>query len=193
MAFNIDNFQSDLNARNGLMRPNRFEVNGFRDIPGVTDRSLVRSLSLWCAAVQIPGYQFMTHDVRRYTYGTNESRPFSPNFEPIQLTFYADGNGEILDFWHNWMSYIMPHDMSAGINANRAYLVKYKDDYVTDLRITYYREDGTAIKSVAVRGAYPININSIPLAWGELNTHVTFSVFIDYLDWYIPADSPITT
>lgn len=194
MAFNIETFIAEHGKRNGFMRANRFEIKLTPPV-GILQQSadLPRSLSFWCSSVQIPGYQFITHDVRRYSYGTNESRPFAPNFEPIQLNFYSDGNGEVLDFWHRWMEYIMPHDMSAGINNNNAYLLKYKDDYVTDMQITYYKETGEPIKNVTVRSAFPININSIPLSWAEQNTFVNFAVFIDFLDWYIPESAPVVT
>ena len=184
MAFNIENFKAEQSKRNGVLRNNKFRVRP-NPPPVLANSDLSRSLEFWCAGVQIPGYQLMTHDVRRYTYGTNEARPFAPNFEPIQLLFYADGNDDILDFWHSWMSYIIPHDMSNGINNNGAYLLRYKDEYAVDMSITYFNELGEELKTITVRGAFPININSIPLSWMEQNSFVNFTVFIDYLDWFI--------
>lgn len=190
MAFDIERFKSEHGARNGLLRNNKFKVM-VTEPPGMVGNNsdVARSLEFWCAGVQIPGYQLMTHDVRRYTYGTNEARPFAPNFEPIQLLFQADGNGEVLDFWHDWMSFIMPHDMQGGLNENGTYLLKYPDDYVVDIQITYYRETGEEVKSVAIRRAFPININSVPLSWSEQNNFVTFTVFIDFLDWYVVSSA----
>ena len=184
MPFNIETFKAEQNSKNGLMRNNKFRVM-ITPPPGLVDSSeTLRSHEYWCSSVNLPGYQFMTHDYRRYTYGSNQARPFAPNFEPAQLTIQSDGDGENLKFWHDWMSFIMPHDTFNGFNEDNAYMLEYRENYVTDVNIDYYGEDGFKINTVVLKEAFPVNINSIPMTWSEQNGFVSFAVFLDFVDWY---------
>ena len=92
MAFNIESFKAEQNKRNSVLRPNKFEVMITGPTPKGSDIDTQRALSFWCEEAIFPGYQLLSHNMRRYTYGTNETRPFSPNFNPVQLTFAADNN-----------------------------------------------------------------------------------------------------
>ena len=203
MTFKITDFASELDKKNGVLRTNRYRVI-ITPPAGSTGVSLFDSsidLSFWAQEAMIPGYQLLTHDVRRYTYGTNEARPFAPNFVPLQLGFGIDGNMNTWEFFHAWMQHIMPHDVGrenstgsiharsaySGSSAQAPYMLKYKNEYTTDIRLDVHRQDGTKIRTINFRQAFPININPVGLSFEENNAFGKFSVVIDYLDWYETA------
>lgn len=197
---NIEEFKSQQNARNGLMRNNRFLVRipppqVLFNTQAVSETS--RALEFWCQEAQIPGYQLLSHNVRRHTYGTNETRPFAPNFQPIQLTFASDAKAEVWGFFNAWMQHILPHDARQGMSTDSNYGAKsnqmvyelsYKTEYATDMEIIVFDENGNKVLTFTIREAFPSNLNAIPLAWGDQNNYAQFPVFIEYLDWYIESN-----
>lgn len=200
MTFNIDTFTSEQDKRNGVLKSNRFRV--MMPTPAVMaghqTAEVSRSLEFWCSDVQIPGYQFLTANHRRYTYGTNESRPFSPNFQQLQLNVMMDGQGSVWEYFDTWMQHIMPHDVNqtfndgtiAGRIGQRPYTMTYPDEYIVDgMVIDVYTEDGKKSKSIQLRRAYPVNINSINLSWADKDRMSSFNVFMDFLDWRVVEGS----
>jgi hypothetical protein len=186
---NIDEFTSEINYRNGLLRGNRFKINITPPFILSDLRDISRSLSFWCQGIAAPGYQLLTHDVKRHTYGPTEKRPFAPNFQQLQLTFMSDGNTDCWEFFNQWMQNIIPHDAGNGINSqsnytsNLVYLVEYKEAYAVDMEIVLFDETGDIIRKFFVREAFPSNMNPIQLDWANQNNYANFSVFMEFLDW----------
>jgi len=190
MAFNIESFKAEHGKRNSVLRSNRFEImiNGFT--PVGADSTLQRSLSFWCEGAQFPGYQLLSHNMRRYVYGTNEARPFSPNFNPIQLTIAADNNMDVWEFFNAWMQKIIPHDVTSGMTDTSAYStnnlvyeVSYKSEYVSTVTITLYNQMGKPIIRSTLRQAFPTNMNGFDINWAARDEYTRFTIFMDYLDW----------
>ena len=198
-GFNIETFKAKVKDRNGFMRNNRFLMT-FPTPTGLFSRSgawaVNRDIEFWCESVTLPGYQLMTHDVRRWTYGPSEKRPFAPNFTPLQCSFLVDNKGDIMNFFHDWLQSIIPHDTDQGINApsrfgGLPYEVRYKVDYVTELNIYTYSETGEPIQNIVCKEAFPSSIVDIPLSWGDTNNVVRLQVTFDYLDWFSrPVNTP---
>lgn len=207
MAFNIDQFSAEIGNRNGLMRTNRFQLR-IPPPPILLGRQGVQEMfhensgtHFWAQDVQMPGYQLQSGNVRRYTYGPNETRPFAPNFQQVQANFAADGNMTIFQFFDAWLQSIIPHDsdglFSSGSSEfngelGRVYELSYKTEYATDIDISLFDASGQEIMVMTLYEAFPSNINAIPLAWGDNNNYATFSVFFEYVDWnvrYIQNDN----
>jgi hypothetical protein len=218
MAFNIETFHSEVNKRQGVMPSNRFEIilsNPPAVLSGRTGSGDVsKSMSFWCQEAQFPGYQLLSHNVRRYTYGTNETRPFAPNFQPLQLTFIADNNGDMWDFFNAWTQHILPHDVKtmnspsgsygSPSQTNYPYELSYKDEYTVLLNLNVYAprvmratnappgigtpsgyEEAKPLFQLEFREAFPSNLNAIQMAWGNQNEYAAFTVFMEYLDWKV--------
>ena len=171
MPFNIEAFKATHGALNGYQRTNKFVVQ----VPTFIGAS--RLVEFMCQDAAIPGYQIMTGNMRRWSYGVNEMRPFAPNFVQAQLLFNIDGNHDVLNFFHDWMSIIVPHDVGSD------YLISYKEDYVRPLRIVTFNEVEQVTRTVTLREAFPSNINQTALSWGDQNQIAQFTVFIEYVDW----------
>ena len=194
-GFNVEDFKSELRNRNGVMRNNRFLItfptprvllgNG----PGL---SINRSIEFWCESVNMPGYQLMQHDTRRWTYGPSEKRPFAPNFQSLQCSFIADGEGNIWKFFNNWLQSILPHDTENGFNAQSAfggypYELSYKENYVTQLNIAVFDERGEQQINIICKEAFPSQVIDTNLNWADTNGTAKVGVVFEYLDWYIPS------
>lgn len=190
MAFNVSEFTSQISKRGGLTRNNRFAVR-FTSPPALAGRSnVVRDIEYWCEAINIPGYQLMTHNVNRWTYGVTEKRPFAPMFPQLQLQFLIDNDNSIVDLFEAWMQGIIPHNTENGINQQQSasgivpYEVTYKEDYVTDLNLYVYSESGKIIRQIVCKEAFPVHVQDIPFAWNQTNDIAKMTVTFDFLDWF---------
>lgn len=195
-GFNIEIFKSEINAREGLMRNNKFLMT-FPAPRVMVGSNVPRILEYYCEVTSLPGYQLMQHDVRRWVYGPVEKRPFAPNFQTLQCAFLSDGKGDVWQFFNTWLQKIMPHDTPRGMNsASRItgafpYELEYKQEYVTDLDIVIYDAVGNPKIRTICREAFPSQIVDMPFAWGETGNISRFAVNFEYLDWY-SADPNIT-
>lgn len=209
-GFNIEDFKSELNNKKGAMRNNKFLLTFatpqvmLRNAPSTR---INRTIEFWCESVNLPGYQLMQHDVRRWTYGPSEKRPFAPNFQSLQCSFIADGEGVIWDFFSTWMQKILPHDTSNGINALSAfsagsypYELDYKSNYATDLNILVFgegrgnlsidrttnnlTEPGVKLLDIICVEAFPSQVVDINLNWGDTNNIAKIGVVFEYRDWF---------
>lgn len=194
----IEVFKAQHGARFSVLPTNRFKV--FIPLPaillGKRPRNLATASSVeyWCESVQIPGYQILSHNVRRHTYGTNETRPFAPNFQPIELTFAFDGEADMWDLFNQWTQLILPHDTrdgdiskvsDYGLPGQLVYELSYKDEYKTDMEIAVYDKKNFKVATYKLRDAFPSNLNAVPLSWNEQDNYSRFTVFIEYLDWSV--------
>ena len=198
MSFDIQEFQSEVNNRGGLQRTNKFQLR-IPPPPILLGREGTQSMfrqesgtHFWAQDVQMPGYQIQNGNVRRYTYGPNEMRPFAPNFQQVQANFAADGNMSIYQFFDAWLQSILPHDSEGNFSAQnsnygpgRVYELSYKTEYATDIDIVLFNENGDETCMMKLYEAFPSNMNAIPMAWADMNSYATFSVFFDYVDWKV--------
>lgn len=194
--FDISKFSSELSRRRGAMKTNKYRLV----IPpppvmvgreGVSDTAKESTgLHFWASDVQLPGYQLVPGQVRRWTYGPVETRPIGPNFQQIQANFVVDGEGFNWKYFSAWMQAIIPHDAVGGgifqeseYGQGFPYELEYKDNYATDPILTVYADDDEKIMEFQIREAFPSNINAIPLSWGDRDNLAQFSVFFEYLDF----------
>lgn len=188
MPFNVNDFVSEIGKQKGVMRNNKFLVT-FAAPPVLQSYPINRTIEYWCDAVNLPGYQIMTHNVNRWTYGPTEKRPFAPNFTQLQLEFLTDNNGKVIEIFDDWMQRILPHDTDQGfnstVNQRYPYHVEYKDQYATELNIVVYSEQGTPIRNVVCKEAFPVHMQDIALSWNDTNNVAKLVVVFDYLDWFI--------
>lgn len=202
MPFNVEQFKSRIAFKKSFQRTNKFLVIFAPPRVLVNRRQeTIASLRFWAMSANLPGYAMASNEVRRYTYGPAEKRPFGPAFEDISLGIMSDVRQDNWDLFHTWTQAIIPHDMRNGIDSlntpigqiTRAapYELEYRQNYVTDLNIVMYDESGKATLQIVCREAFPLAVGDIDLSWGDTNNIAVFPVTMTYVDWYYvrPSDS----
>lgn len=189
MAFNIEEFKSVIDKNNGILRTNKFLVQFPPPPILIDDSSMFRDLEYFAEQITLPGVNLSAHDVRRYGYGPIEKRPISHSFTDLSVMFILDGNSNIHRLMHKWISAISPFDMRDGIAQNNAgpYLLNYRNEYITDLNITVFNEQGDDTESIKliIREAFPMAIADGQFNWSEFNNHARMTVQFSFIDWYL--------
>jgi hypothetical protein len=188
MPFDINEFKSAINSGDGLMKTNKYVVTIPAPIVMLDSINVARNLVFFCENVNFPGYMLTTHGVRRYGYGPIEKRPFGPNFTQLQCLFMNDNKNQNWEFFNNWLSRIIPHDTSQGIdtsiNGQLPYEVEYKVNYLTDIHIDIYDDAGVKRSRVVCKEAFPSQVPDTPLSWSDNNNNLKFQVAFEFQDWY---------
>ena len=103
-----------------------------------------RYIELWGESTNIPGIAVNTNTFRRYGYGPTERKPYTPIFVDTNMSFYVDGAGMIQKFFYKWMNGIVKFDetingkgVKYGSTTLQPFEVNYKDQYATDILITF--------------------------------------------------------
>ena len=179
MAFNIINFQSELNQR-GLAKTSHYDV----DFTGMASRpwtagieNITHGLMLRCDAAELPGRSVATLPAR--TYGPLRKIAYDQVYSDMTLSFIASQNLRERVLFEKWHEFIL--GIADGINASErnTYNVQYYKDYTVDLEIRQYQDSGE-VESYACKvfEAYPISMSAQQLQWGEDAFHriqVTFA------------------
>lgn len=212
MSFKIEQFKSAISKRGGIMRDNRFVISMsiprvMQSIPlpealFVDPMDAVRDMEFWADGLTIPGYQLGVGTTKRWTYGPDEKRPFTPIYFPFMVSFKSDMNGDYLRFFNNWMQFIMPHDWyNDTVNqrsnySGRQFEVEYKANYAVDINIAVMNPAGEITNIYFLKEAFPSSISDITMSYDSVNQNAKFQVSFEYLDWtttnIVPSDNPIT-
>lgn len=197
MTFSINEFNSAILKRGGIQSTNRFLVTMTPPpalFAGGNYNSISRDMEFWCSATNLPGYQIATHAAKRWTYGPDEKRPFTPIYQPVNLRFNADNNGDYLRFFNSWLQFIMPHDWYNSFNSTETkypsqnggkgqYDLEYKLNYATDITIATFAQSGSLVSIYILKEAFPVAVSDEEFDWERQSDKQTFTVNIEYLDW----------
>lgn len=190
-GFNIEGFKSAVTRNQGLMRTNKFLMTftppKLLMIPG----AVLKDIEFLCEQISEPGINISTHEVRRYGIGHIEKHPTINNFQDITAIFYADNSALVHATIYKWMQSIVNFNLSKGIftinklsDYKAPFEVAYREDYVTDINIVVYKENGKPIKTIVLRDAFPTAIADVPLNWQDQNSIARYAVQFAYSDWF---------
>lgn len=198
-GFNVQTFISSV-SKNGVMRNNKFLVR----IPmprgmlqsSASNRlqSTSRFIELWCESTNIPGVSLSTNEIRRYGYGNVEKKPYVSINNDVNFSFLSDGDGEIWSFFQQWIRMIVNYDMRNGIDpqgrkngvlaGQNPWELAYKYEYVSDVEVIVFDEQGHDVLTVVLREAYPTFVGDVQLNWGDTNNIARIPVTMTVYDWY---------
>ncbi len=125
-------------------------------------------ISLSCSEASLPGSSLATHEINNDFTGVTERHVYRRQYDDrADFTFYVDHDYNVLQFFENWMSYIVNEQFSKGIeSSNYSYRVNFPDDYKTEIYIKKFERDYTGrILQYRFLNAYPISINSMPVSY----------------------------
>lgn len=130
-------------------------------------------ISLSCSEASLPGSSLATHEINNDYTGVTERHVYRRQYDDrADFTFYIDRNYSVLQFFENWMSYIVGEEIAGGVErSNFSYRVRYPgaeehDGYKTTLFLKKFERDYNGrVLQYRFLNAYPISINSIPISY----------------------------
>lgn len=178
MPFSIDEFKANLNGMGGLARPSHYQVL----IPAIVQSGVSsEELALTCEQAILPGINLMTNEFRYTGYGVTEKRPYMPSFNDATLVFIADGDSKVYSFFQTWLRYVneFNEDQETGTTST----FRYPNEYVTDIQIEQYRNDGELIQTYTLFRAFPVTLGEATVGWNERNNYIRIPVQLAYNNW----------
>jgi hypothetical protein len=192
-GFDINTFRSQIIGDTGLLKTNLFLVSiQFSQEFAQTQTQLMkvtpRTLMMFTEQCALPGISIGSEDQsRRYGTGVAEKMPFGVFFTDITLSFLADGNGEIMKMFHNWIKYIVNYDSRrngpTGFNEAEPYEVAYKDNYSATIEITVFNESADKIITYTLNEVYPLFLGEVGMSWADNDSIMKIPVTFTYRDW----------
>jgi hypothetical protein len=125
-------------------------------------------ISLSCSEASLPGSSLATHEINNDFTGVTERHVYRRQYDDrSDFTFYVDHDYNVLQFFENWMSYIVGEEFAQGIeNTNFSYRVQFPEDYKTEIYVKKFEKDYTGrVLQYRLLNAYPISINSMPISY----------------------------
>lgn len=201
-GFNINTFKSQTEKTKYFQKQSKFLMR-FPLPLGLTNKDdnlqKARSMEMWCESGVLPGVALGSHDGMRYTYGTREKRPFVPMFQDFTVSIISDGLGDNYRFLTSWIRLISNFDESESIvsatNDIRGfeqfpYELAYKYEYISDVEILVYRDDGKMVQNVVYRDAFPLMVADNRMHWATNGISKITAIFT-YSDWFLkPVEQP---
>jgi hypothetical protein len=189
-GFNISGFQSNI-SKHGVLQTNKFMV-AFASPPcmqgesidGKTASETEKLIQVRAESVKIPGIALLQTDVNRYGNGPTQKMPFNARFTENAITFVSDRKGEIYRYFYTWMNKIFDFSGSTfPSNVGASYKTEYKDNYVTDLHVYVFDNNGNQVNDIVMYKAYPESMNDINLSWNDASQLMKITVSISFRDW----------
>lgn len=155
----------------GLAYSNRYEVifnspSGF----GMSDMPTLRSLSLRCDSVAIPGRSFSTTPYRFY--GPARNMPYEPIYSgEISLSIILSEDMRERNYFEMWMDKICDRTN---------YKFGFYDDYVTDLLIVPLNKSDSVSYQFVVEEAYPKSIGDLQMSYDKENDFLKQDVVMSF-------------
>lgn len=167
--FDVGGFVSRISEK-GLARTNRFRVIFTTPIIGgnVDD---FRQISLNCESTEFPGRDLTTTDSR--IYGPTFKTPYMTSYNDVSFTFLCDASLVEKRVFDDWISMI---------NPKNSFDFEYRDSYVTNVIIEQLSDNEIPTYHCELIEAYPIQVNSMPVNWGDDNFH-RVTVTMTYRYW----------
>ena len=144
-------------------------------------------LMITCCEASLPGSSIATLDVMNDYVGVSEKHGYRRLYDDrADFTFYVDTNYAPIRLFESWMKYINGEEYAKGIDKRTfTSRVTWPNDYCTDqLYITKYERDYNTFLKYRFIKAFPVSINSIPVAYDASNL-LEVTVSFVYSRYYV--------
>lgn len=196
MSFSINEFTSSLTQ--GLARACNFDVTitagsggSTNGLPTTTGNAITSPLNLRCKAAPDPGRALATRE--NMIYGPFRKMAYNQIFQDATLTFFISPERHEKLFFMQWQD--MAIGFARGINGPRTGMfdVGYYNDYIGQVDIKGYNDNGQLTYTCSLFEAYPIGIQDMGLSWEndnfiELNVTFAYRYLVDQPDLYQTED-----
>lgn len=186
--FDLNSFRTEMN-KSGVVSTHSYLISfaPFNDsiMNGFSDMMTMR-----CDSAILPSIALLKEEnVRRYGYGPVETVAHGVQFGQVRLTWVLDSNADVMSFFKRWFAKIVNFksfggsDMKTKAGTFSPYEIGYKDNYANDkMTIFVYDKQSKTIIEYAIYDCFPIMSEDIPLAWGETDSTIKFSVSFAFTD-----------
>lgn len=175
MAFNINDFTSNINETGGVAQQHTFMVRILPPAsssanPAVND--FYRHLSFRCDATTFPGRAIQSADSRYGTWGNRKSGG-SATYADVGTTIIVSNDFREREFFLDWQDEIVgDHRKEPTLDADersRSFYTGYYDNYVTRVEILQYDMSSQSVNDWVYRcvleEAFPIQVNPMSASW----------------------------
>lgn len=209
--FDINSFRAEFSKDNVLSTHSYLvTLSPFR-VNSKTGQTLTRfiknntsAITMRCDTAILPGVRLLKDEtIRRYGYGPIERVPYSIQFNEITLNWIMDSRAEVFNFFDTWMHSIVNFDSSGGQDMRTPrrignisfspYEIGYKDDYACPkMDIFVYDHQLKQAIIYEIFDVFPSAINDVPVAWGEQDNLLKYSIEFSYTDINIRTPYSLT-
>lgn len=176
MAFNITELTGSISAE-GIQKSSSFAASIVMP-PSLSSAPIMDQLPFRINSANLPGFQIQTDDIRQKGYGLTEKRPLQVGYDDITLTIIADGNGKVLQAFHDWLELIFPTDDSQGSDGVEYF--EYPNNYYGGLELYVYDIASNKHTTYTFTNPYPIIVGGIQMGWENTDSIVMIPVTFAY-------------
>ena len=173
-TFNVSNFLSELKS-NGILQTNKFKVDIIDN-----NSSLMQAMNLRAEDVNLPGISLDIQSIRRYGIGPVQKMASGVNFPDVSISFIDDSVNTIWKYLSIWFNTIFQY---TGNSNKPLYALEYKENYVKDIFIHVYGNDGTEVTTVKLKEAFPISLSDTSLSWSNKDSFFKTTATFTYTEW----------
>ena len=171
--FDVGKFSSMISS-DGLASPNKFEVQ-FRSIPGATNGSELKQLSLMCDQVSLAGRDVQA--VLDLQYGIRRQVVYNaPAYTPLSLSFLCTDKMKekiILDAWNDKC-----------VSITNGFNVAYYNDYIGEMDVYVLDRSGKKrTYHMHYHEVYPKTVTAVELNHGTTNATLRVTAELQYAFW----------
>lgn len=186
MAFSIEEIKGVVNKNLGLYRPAFYALRLNFAGNGVSSS---QDINLLAFSATLPGVQFDTADIRRQGHGPLERRARGAVFPAVNVNFFLDNKGTVIEFFNKWSKTIVSFAHQTGENSidpdHGGYLgeVGFYDDYVCSIDIILYSPNEDKVVTYTLYDAYPVVVGDVELGWQQTDEFARLNVTFAYRYW----------
>ena len=171
-------------GKGGLARSNRYSVEMVLPKTTYGDNDY-RKMLLLCESVQLPGLNLNTAQIR--TFGEIREMPYELNYDPVQFSFYVDGDMVIKGIFDKWIQ-----NVQTGNTRNFTYYKNYISDTIK-IKVEDLNDDVKYI--VTLYECYPKTVSPVQMGYDQKDI-MKLNVQMQYKFWrsqVISKTEPVTT
>lgn len=208
VGFNINAFLSAVREK-GLLFPTNQLVYfplpagllGRGDSTQLTE--IARDTVTWCDGSAIPDIIHAGPDIRHSGYGPTEKRVVTFVHSEVPLTFICGADAEQWHLIREWMfmksnqrrkgSLLQATNLAGGGKPMDPYEVSFPEDWMTNLVISTFSDEGVERMRVVLQDAHPTSMSQIKLGWGERKDACHFTASFAMTSWYFDFEAVTET
>lgn len=130
------------------------------------------SINIKCHMATFPQRSLQTFDFRSNSVPFRI--PYATSYDPITLSFYADGNMDTREYFELWQSSVM----NFGNNT-----LNFYNEYVSDVKLFLQNERETDTYGIMLYECYPMNIGMFDVSYAASSSVLNIVVTLAYKSW----------